>query len=236
MVYLPPFAVQGTHLLTDDELVAFGAWQEQLVAESSGKNGMGIVPVDVETQLPPRNYGRDRLFVYMRLTGSLDAQVKKLQAAGHPALVLPIRDVYDLGAEIYRWETTTAVACAVLGVNAFNQPDVQDNKKRTQQKISAFQNAGSLEESPVIWEGEGGRVYGQEFQGLNGAKTLADVVEAFLQQATAGALGSRVLGDQFRREREVEVVDRQRRHGRCKSGINGRGTACGRVWLRQRGG
>ncbi len=173
-------------LLTDDELAAFGAWQEQLVAESSGKNGLGIVPVDVETQLPPRNYGRDRFFVYMRLTGSLDAQVKKLQAAGHPALVLPVRDVYDLGAEIYRWETATAVACAILGVNAFNQPDVQDNKKRTQQKISAFQTAGSLEESPVIWEGEGGRVYGQEFQGLNGAKTLADVVEAFLQQATAG--------------------------------------------------
>lgn len=173
-------------LLTDEELSAFGAWQEQLVAESSGKNGKGIVPVDVETQLPPRNYSQDRLFVYMRLTGSLDAQVKKLQAAGHPALVLPVGDVYDLSAEIYRWEVATAIACAVLGVNAFNQPDVQDNKKRTQQKIAAFQKSGSLEESPVIWEGEGGRVYGQEFPGLNGAKTLADVVDAFVKQAAAG--------------------------------------------------
>lgn len=173
-------------LLTDEELSAFGAWQEQLVAESSGKQGKGIVPVDVETQLPPRNYSNDRLFVYMRLTGSLDAQVKKLQAAGHPTLVLPVKDAYDLSAEIYRWEVATAIACAIIGVNAFNQPDVQDNKKRTQQKISAFQQNGKLEEGPVIWEGEGGRVYGQEFPGINGAKTIADVVEIFLQQAESG--------------------------------------------------
>lgn len=173
-------------LLTDPELAAFGAWQEQLVAESSGKQGKGIVPVDVETQLPPRNYANDRLFVYMRLTGSLDGQVKKLQAAGHPTLVLPVQDAYDLSAEIYRWEVATAIACAVIGVNAFNQPDVQDSKNRTQQKITAYQQTGSLDEGPILWEGEGGRVYGQDFAGLNGAKTIADVVEIFLHQARAG--------------------------------------------------
>lgn len=173
-------------LLTDEELSAFGAWQEQLVAESSGKQGKGIVPVDTETPLPPGNYSKDRLFVYMRLTGSLDGHVKKLQTAGHPVLVFPVRDAYDLSGEIYRWEVATAIACSILGVNAFNQPDVQDNKKRTQTKIASFQQDGKLAESPAIWEGEGGRVYGQEFAGLNGAKTIADVVQVFLHQAKPG--------------------------------------------------
>ncbi|GAP14968.1 transaldolase [Longilinea arvoryzae] len=173
-------------ILTDPEFSAFGSWLEQLVAESSGKQGKGIIPVDQETLLPPRNYSKDRLFVYIRLTGSLDEQVKKLHAAGHPALVLPVKDTYDLSAEFYRWEVAIAIACAVLGVDAFNQPDVQDNKTRTQQKIAAFQKSGKLDEGEAIWEGEGGRVYGQEFPGLNGAKTIADVVEAFLQQAKAG--------------------------------------------------
>lgn len=173
-------------ILTDAELSAFGSWLEQLVAESSGKQGKGIVPVDQETLLPPRNYGKDRLFVYLRLTGSLDGQVKKLQAAGHATLVLPVKDAYDLSAEFYRWEVATAIACAVLGVDAFNQPDVQDNKTRTQQKIAAFQKTGKLDEGAAIWEGEGGWVYGQDFPGLNGAKTIADVVEIFLQQARSG--------------------------------------------------
>jgi transaldolase/glucose-6-phosphate isomerase len=172
--------------LTDSELSAFGSWLEQLIAESSGKQGLGIVPVDQETQLPARNYANDRLFVYMRLTGSLDSQVKKLQAAGHPVLVLPVKDAYDVSAEFYRWEIATAIACAVLNVNAFTQADVQDNKTRTQQKIAAFQKTGTLDEGEPIWEGEGGRVYGQEFPGLNGAKTLADVVDLFVQQARAG--------------------------------------------------
>ncbi|TLN24507.1 transaldolase, partial [bacterium] len=172
--------------ITDPELSAFGSWLEQLVAESSGKQGKGIVPVDQETLLPPRNYSQDRLFVYMRLNGSQDQQVKRLQAAGNPALVLPVKDAYELSAEFYRWEVATAIACSLLGVNAFNQPDVQDNKARTQQKIAAFQKTGRLEEGEPIWEGEGGLVYGQEFPGLNGAKTIADVVELFVQQAKAG--------------------------------------------------
>lgn len=173
-------------LITDPELAAFGSWLEQLIAESSGKQGLGIVPVDQEMPLPPHNYGNDRLFVYMRLTGSQDQKAAKLQAAGHPVLVLPVKDAYDLSAEFYRWEVATAVACAVLHVNAFNQADVQDNKTRTQQKIAAFQQTGVLEEGEPIWEGEGGRVYGQAFPGLNGAKTIADVVELFVQQAKAG--------------------------------------------------
>ncbi len=173
-------------ILTDPEFSAFGSWLEQLVAESSGKQGKGIVPVDQETLLPPRNYSKDRLFVYIRLTGSLDSSVQKLQAAGHPALVLPLKDAYDLSAEFYRWEVAIAIACAIMDIDAFNQPDVQDNKSRTQQKIAAFKSSGKLDEGEAIWEGEGGRVYGQAFPGLNGARTIADVVEAFLQHVKGG--------------------------------------------------
>ncbi|HWQ05235.1 MAG TPA: bifunctional transaldolase/phosoglucose isomerase [Longilinea sp.] len=173
--------------ITDPELSAFGSWLEQLIAESSGKKGKGIVPVDLETQLPPRNYSNDRLFVYLRLTGSLDQPVMKLQAFGHPVLVLPINDPYDLSAEFYRWEVATAICCAILGVDAFNQPDVQDNKVRTQKKIADFHEKGYLDEGKPVWEGEGGLVFGQEFPGLNGAKTIADVVALFVEQAKAGS-------------------------------------------------
>ena len=137
--------------ITDPELSAFGSWLEQLIAESTGKQGKGIVPVDLETQLPPRNYSKDRLFVYLRLTGSLDQPVKQLQDVGHPVLVLPIKDRYDLSAEFYRWEVATAICCAILGVDAFNQPDVQDNKKRTQEKIANFHEKGVLYEGEPIW-------------------------------------------------------------------------------------
>jgi transaldolase/glucose-6-phosphate isomerase len=173
--------------ITDPELSAFGSWLEQMVAESSGKQGKGIVPVDLETSLPPHNYGKDRLFVYMRLSGSLDQQVKKLLDAGHPVLTLAINDSYDLSAEFYRWEIATAISCAILGVDAFNQPDVQDNKLRTQKKIADFHEKGFLDEGRPVWEGEGGRVFGQEFPGLNGAKTIADVVGLFVEQAKSGS-------------------------------------------------
>ena len=173
--------------ITDPELNAFGSWLEQMIAESSGKQGKGIIPVDLETQLPPRNYSNDRLFVYLRMTGSLDQQVKKLQDAGHPALVLATKDAYDLSAEFYRWEVATAISCAILGVDAFNQPDVQDNKVRTQKKIADYHEKGVLDEGNPIWEGEGGMVFGQDFPGLNGAKTIADVAALFVEQAKAGS-------------------------------------------------
>ena len=115
-----------------------GAWLDQLVDESSGKQGKGIIVVDGEPVADPESYGADRIFVYLRREGSLDALVEALRQAGHPALVFEIPDAYDLGAEFYRWEVATAFACAVLGVNAFDQPDVQDSKTRTVNKIEAY--------------------------------------------------------------------------------------------------
>jgi transaldolase / glucose-6-phosphate isomerase len=175
-------------LLADTEVASFGSWLEQLIAESSGKQGKGIVPVDLEPELRAREYGSDRLFVYLRFGDSSDNSraasfAQQLQKAGHTVLSLTFRDGYDLGAEFYRWQVATAVACAVMGVNSFDQPDVQDNKDRTTRRVTAFQATRALDEGQPIWEGTGGRVYGWDFPGLNGAKTLADVVKAFIAQS-----------------------------------------------------
>ena len=188
-VVLGEAALQGRDkftLISDLQVASFGSWLEQLVAESSGKQGKGIVPVDIEPPLQPKKYGDDRLFVYLRFGGEQEKRAAEIRKAGHPVLTMPFEDVYDLGAEFYRWEVATAVACAVLGVNAFDQPDVQDNKDRTQKKVSTYQQTQTLDEGQPIWEGPGGRVYGWDFPGLNGAKTLADVVRAFIGQSREG--------------------------------------------------
>jgi transaldolase/glucose-6-phosphate isomerase len=182
-------ALQGRDKLTilaDPQAASFGSWLEQLVAESSGKDGKGIVPVDLEPALPARKYSADRLFVYLKFGGALEQRAADLRKAGQPVLTLPFNDAYDLGTEFFRWEVATAAACAVLGVNSFDQPNVQDNKTRTENRVKAFRETRSLDEGEPVWEGKGGRVYGWAFPGLNGAETLADVVQAFVAQSRDG--------------------------------------------------
>jgi transaldolase/glucose-6-phosphate isomerase len=155
-------AVDGRNKLTflaDESVAPFGTWLEQLVAESSGKHGKGILPVDGEPAAGPESYGADRLFVYLRREGKLDATVKALQDAGHPALVFNLADAYDLGAEFYRWEVAIAIACSVLGVNAFDQPDVQDSKDRTKTITAAYSRSKHFDEGQPLWEKDGIRAF-----------------------------------------------------------------------------
>jgi transaldolase/glucose-6-phosphate isomerase len=151
-------AVEGRDKLTflaDETVAPFGVWLEQLIAESSGKLGKGILPVVGEQVMDTKEYGADRLFVFLRQEGKLDDTVKMLQDSGHPVLVFNIADAYDLGAEFYRWEVATAIACTVLGVNAFDQPDVQDSKDRTKSKIIAYSQYMHLDEGQPLWEKNG---------------------------------------------------------------------------------
>jgi transaldolase/glucose-6-phosphate isomerase len=171
-------------ILTDSSVRAFGSWLEQLIAESSGKEGKGIVPVDIEPAQAA--YSRDRLFVYFRATGEQDEQVTRLRQQGHPVVSLPLEDPYDLGPAFYQWEVATAIATAVLGVNGFDQPDVQDNKTRTLQKIEQYQAQGQLDEGAVLWQGAGGRVYGQVIPGLETAQTVSEVIERLIALAGEG--------------------------------------------------
>ena len=137
-------------ILADTPLVTIGSWLEQLIAESSGKDDKGIVPVDREPLGDVSVYGQDRLFVYLRQTGDYDENIAALQTAGQPVLEIPVPETYDLGAEFYRWEFAIAVACHILGVNAFDQPNVEDAKKRAKARIADYQEKGKLEEGEFV--------------------------------------------------------------------------------------
>jgi transaldolase/glucose-6-phosphate isomerase len=182
-------AIQGRDkltLLVEDEFGAFGSWVEQLVAESSGKNGKGIVPVDIEPPIRPSAYSHDRLFVYLRLSGQLDDRAAKLRKTGAPVIELQLQDEYDLAGEFYRWEVATATACAIIGVNGFDQPDVQDSKNRTSRNIANFKAEGKFDEGTPIWKKDGATVYGTPFEGLEQAGNVKEIVDAFLCQARDG--------------------------------------------------
>jgi transaldolase/glucose-6-phosphate isomerase len=121
--------------LADDEIASFGAWAEQLIAESTGKHGVGIVPIDGEPLGAVESYGADRVFVRLSLSGAdgatRDQLTDALEAAGHPVIRIDIADPIDLGAEFVRWEVAVAIAGAVLGIDPFDQPNVEEAKQLT---------------------------------------------------------------------------------------------------------
>jgi transaldolase/glucose-6-phosphate isomerase len=136
-----------------------GAWLEQLLAESTGKEGKGLIPIDREALGPPEVYGKDRLFVYLRLESrpdpSQDAAIDALERAGHPVVRILVADRYDLAQEFFRWEIATAVAGSIIGINAFNQPDVEASKVATRRLTEQYEKTGSLPpETPILHDGE----------------------------------------------------------------------------------
>ena len=139
-------------LLTGPGLEGYGLWVEQLLAESTGKDGEGIIPVDGEPLLEPAAYGSDRLFVYPRMQDQdnreLDEAASDLAKAGHPVLRLHLNDAYDLGAEFFRWELAAAVAGRILNIQPFDQPNVQQAKDATKRLLDAYADSGALPEPP----------------------------------------------------------------------------------------
>ncbi|MBI2458062.1 MAG: bifunctional transaldolase/phosoglucose isomerase [candidate division NC10 bacterium] len=172
--------------LCSPEIAAFGYWVEQLIAESTGKDGTGILPVEGEALGNPGAYADDRLFVYLRLHDSqdreLDEKVNALDRAGHPVVTIGLRDLFDVGAEFFRWEFATAVAGAVLGVNPFDQPNVQESKDNTKQLLAEFKAKARLPEGEPIFSEGPIRLYGDAgaAEALKGAKTLGDALRAHL--------------------------------------------------------
>ena len=142
---------------------ALGAWLEQLIAESTGKEGRGLIPVDAETLGPPEVYGRDRLFIYIRLNSApsaeQDAALDALDRAGQPVVRISLGDTLSLGQEFFRWEMATAVASAMLGIHAFNQPDVEASKRATRQLTAAFEETGEVPDETPFLEDRGLRFF-----------------------------------------------------------------------------
>ncbi|MFM8552856.1 MAG: glucose-6-phosphate isomerase, partial [Nitrospiraceae bacterium] len=140
-------------LVTSPKIKSFGLWAEQLLAESTGKEGKGLVPIAEEPLASPAAYGRDRLFVYLRLNGDAntvtDRHVKALERAGQPVVRLTLRDRYDLAAEFFRWEFATAVAGRILGIHPFDQPNVQESTENTSLILDEVKARGSLPTVPT---------------------------------------------------------------------------------------
>src|SRR5215467_1712211 len=141
----------------------FGAWLEQLLAESTGKLGKGIVPVDAEPLGPPAVYGNDRVFAYLRLAGDQDAEqeraVAALEGAGHPVVRITVSEVMQLGQEFFRWEMATAVAGSIIVINPFDQPDVEASKVATRKLTEEYEASGALRSESPFFEGEGVRLF-----------------------------------------------------------------------------
>ena len=145
-------------MITSPGISDLGAWLEQLLAESTGKNGKGLIPVDRESLGVPGLYGADRVFIYLRLESAADpAQdnaVAALESAGHPVVRIALENIYSLGGEFFRWEIATAVAGSILGINAFNQPDVEASKLATRKLTTEYEQNGKLPaESPIFQAG-----------------------------------------------------------------------------------
>ncbi len=131
-------------LIASPAASAVGAWVEQLIAESTGKDGKGLLPVDLEPACAAHAYGPDRLFVYMRLDDPADARAQAIAAAGHPVLGLQLADANDLGAAFFHWEIAAAIAGFFLGIHPFDQPDVEAAKDLARQMVAAYQQRGAL--------------------------------------------------------------------------------------------
>ena len=182
-------------IFTSPEIYDLGAWMEQLLAESTGKLGKGITPVDREAIGAPEVYGSDRIFAYIRYAGtadsSLDAKVAAIEAAGHPVIAIEIADLYEIFGQFFTWEVATAVAGSVMGINPFNQPDVESAKIETRTLTTAYEQTGQLpEREPVLVDG-GIQAYATEayaatLKAATPSETLAGYLRAHLDQIHAG--------------------------------------------------
>jgi transaldolase/glucose-6-phosphate isomerase len=177
-------------LVPDHRLSAIGLWIEQLVAESTGKEGKGIVPINGEQLGRPTLYGDDRLFVSIALNTQdekTSIALRDLETAGHPVVYLTLSDLYELGGQFFTWELATAFAGWRLGINPFDQPNVQESKDATRQLLEAFTREGKLREQPVVAQDEDLTIYADEriAAGLP-SSSVADALRIYLRRAEPG--------------------------------------------------
>ena len=204
-----------------------GAWLEQLLAESTGKIGKGIIPVDRETLAAPELYGNDRVFIYVRLESApdadQDAKVAAIEKAGHPVVRIAMADIYDLGGEFFRFEIATAVAGSIIGINAFNQPDVEASKIVTRDLTTEYEKTGSLPAEKPVLEDNGVKLFtdaknaAELAKAAGGDATLDGYLKAHLSRIKAGdyfaVLGYIQTNDEDQKSLEaIRLAVRDKKH------------------------
>jgi hypothetical protein len=177
-------------LITDERLQTLGLWIEQLIAESTGKEGKGILPVDREPLGQPDNYYSDRAFVFTTLPASDQgtlAQLQELESAGHPVVYRKVNEDYGLGAEFFLWEFATAFAGWRIGINPFDQPNVQESKDATRQLLQFFKDKGALPEQSLIVSESGLTIFADErVRSSFPSTSVADALRAHLASVRPG--------------------------------------------------
>ncbi len=205
-------------IITSPGISDLGAWLEQLLAESTGKANQGLIPVDRERLGPPAVYGDDRVFAYLRLGSAPDTAqdkaVEALERAGQPVVRIAVSQPYNLGQEFFRWEIATAVAGSILGINAFNQPDVEASKIATKSLTTAYEQTGKLPPETPILEAEGIKLFADQ----RNAEELKSAAggEQSLRGYLKAHLGRMKAGDYFRRAR-LHRNERRARRSAAKS-------------------
>ncbi len=181
---LGALACQGRDKLTlylPPRWKSFGNWLEQLIAESTGKEDKGILPVLGEPDADVSFYAQDRVFVFFQNENDNSSRIKDLSAAGHPVITVKFKDDYDLASQMYLWEIATAVAAYFLGVNPFDQPDVEATKIHTRKMIEAYKNKKNTDEEKPVLATSGGDVYGD-----TRGKSISETLNNFLSQKKTG--------------------------------------------------
>ena len=179
-------------IITSPGIFDLGAWLEQLIAESTGKIAKGIIPVDRERLAKPYVYGNDRLFAYLRLANkpnkAQDEAVAAIEKAGHPVVRIALPNIYTIGQEFFRWEIATAVAGSIIGINAFNQPDVEASKIETKKLTSQYEATGSLPPESPFFVSKDAKLFADDKNAavLSGGKTLGEILKTHLSRIGAG--------------------------------------------------
>jgi len=178
-------------IVTHPSVHAFGAWAEQLIAESTGKQGRGILPVEGEALGAPENYGNDRVFVYVGANlpnphNGTDGKLRALEAAGHPVIRLAMNDAYDVGEQFYLWEIATSAAGSLIGIDAFDQPNVQESKDNTKALLAQYAAKGSFDQPAPNVESDAFDVtFLSGSQSIN-AQDAAGALSALFNEIAAG--------------------------------------------------
>jgi glucose-6-phosphate isomerase len=179
-VILGELAKEGTDKLSfisSPQIKNLGAWVEQLIAESTGKNGKGILPVDLEELVSPEYYSKDRLFVHLKMKddSTYEDKINELKASDFPVIEIELNDIYDLGREFFRWEFATSVAGWALGIQPFDQPDVESAKVQARKMMKGYTDKGKLPELTPLFTEDDLTVFGN-----TKSNNLKDVLNMFL--------------------------------------------------------